>query len=77
MAGALDNPAELALKSAIKNGSTARLGVEPSKPTPSFPLGARSQVTALGNNYKAMYSKTRHASSQKFTNSFPADAHFF
>jgi hypothetical protein len=56
----------------------------PSQPQPnpdalraSFPLGVRSHVTPLGNNYAAMYSKSRHTCSQKFTNSFPPDAYLY
>ena len=51
----------------------ARLKMAEAAPTSSFPLGMKSDVPLLGTNGKAMYTK-RHATSQKFTRSFPADS---
>mmetsp|Transcript_82399 Transcript_82399/g.164244 ORF Transcript_82399/g.164244 Transcript_82399/m.164244 type:complete len:143 (+) Transcript_82399:1756-2184(+) len=70
------NRTELQLQAAVQNGTTARLGVGLERPTASFPLGVKSSVTTLGNNYAPIYAKKRHANSQKFTNSFPPDAFF-
>ena len=51
----------------------AAAAIPPPKPGGSFPLGIRSDVTTLGNNVGRLYAKSRHASSQKFTNSFNPD----
>ena len=73
IAGAVSNSAELTLQSAVAQGTTARLGVEQPRPVPSFPLGNKSNVAALGNNVGSLYAKKRHVTSQKFTGSFPPD----
>ena len=65
------------LANANPNGSTSRLGVPLPKPGGSFPLGIKSDVPTLGTNVAALYGKSRHASSQKFTNSFNPDHFLF
>jgi len=40
----------------------------------AHPLGYRTNVPALGNNIGSIYAKKSHATSQKFSSSFPADA---
>lgn len=57
--------------------STARLGVPLPRPTGSFPLGIKSDVPTLGTNVAQIYGKSRHASSQKFTNGFNPDHFLF
>lgn len=61
----------------LSQQGTARLGVGPAQPNRNFPLGVQSSVPMLGTNVKSIYSKDRHVSSQKFTNSFNPDHFLF
>ena len=76
--GAVANSGERRLAaSVLEQGTTGRLGVAPAKPTPSFPLGQKSNVPSLGQNYAQVLAKPTHKVSQQFTNSFPADGFYF